>query len=159
MTRGGDPLPAAYDDLVRQTAAPLADAANLDLVDVEVKGEGPRRLVRVIVDRRGGVDVDACQNLSQRLGARLDELSELDDGYVLEVTSPGVDHPLRDRRAFDRVQGRAVLVHRRRDDGRLEQVRGTVQVAGDDAVVLSVEGATVRIGYPEIAKATQSLPW
>lgn len=137
----------------------MAHAASLDLVDVEVKGDGPGRLVRVTVDRRGGVDVDACQDLSRGLGARLDELSEFDDGYVLEVTSPGIDHPLRDQRAFDRVQGRAVLVHRRGVDARLEQVRGTVQAADDDAVVLSVEGSTVRIRYPEIAKATQSLPW
>lgn len=116
-------------------------------------------MVRVIVDRKGGIDVAACQDLSRVLGTRLDELAEFENGYVLEVTSPGVDYPLRDQRAFERVEGRAVLVHRRREDGSLEQVRGTVQAAGPDAVVLSVKGRTVRIRYPEIAKATQSLPW
>jgi ribosome maturation factor RimP len=144
---------------IRAAAAPLVDAASLDLVDVVVRGQGPRRVVRVVVDRKGGVDIDTCARLSRELEPRLDALNELGAGYVLEVTSPGVDAPLRDRRAFDRVEGRAVLVHRRDDDGRLEQVRGTVLAAEAEAVLLDVGGEPVRVPYDRVAKATQSLPW
>lgn len=144
---------------VRDSARPLADAAELDLVEVAIRGEGARRLIRVVVDRKGGVDVDRCARLSRELAPRLDALSELDDGYALEVTSPGVGYPLRDRRAFERVEGRQVLVHRRVGDSPVAQVRGTVLEAGDAAVLLEVDGAQVRVPYDEIAKATQSLPW
>ncbi len=144
---------------VRDSAQPLVDAADLDLVEVAIRGEGSRCLVRVVVDRKGGVGVDRCADLSRELGTRLDALSELDTGYALEVTSPGVDYPLRDQRAFDRVEGRPVLVHRRDDDGDVAQLRGTVRTAEAEAVVLEVDGTPVRVPYDEIAKATQSLPW
>jgi ribosome maturation factor RimP len=144
---------------VRDRAQALADAADLDLLEVAIRGEGSRRVVRVIVDRKGGVDVDRIADLSRELNPRLDELSELDPGYALEVTSPGVHYPLRDQRAFDRVEGRAVLVHRRDADGRVQRLRGTVRAAEAEEVVLDVDGAHVRVPYGEIEKATQSLPW
>lgn len=148
-----------HSEVVRALAEPLALENDLDLVDVQVKGSGPRRLVRVIVDRKGGVDLGTCQRLSQRLSSRLDEVDPLDDRYALEVTSPGVDHPLADRRAFDRVEGRDVLVHRDAGDGRVLQVRGRVAGTDDEAVVLDADGESVRVRYDEIVKATQSLPW
>ena len=136
----------------------MADA-DLDLVDVQVRGEGARRLVRVIMDRKGGVDLGRCTEVSRALSARLDALDALDAGYTLEVTSPGIDAPLTGRRAFDRVEGRTVLVHRSGGDAGVTQIRGTVRAAEADAVVLDVDGAELRVPYDEIAKATQSLPW
>jgi ribosome maturation factor RimP len=149
----------ALVDLVRAHAEPLAIRADLDLVEVQVRGEGPRRVVKVIVDRKGGVDVERCTAVSRQLSDRLDDVDELEAGYVLEVTSPGIDHPLSDQRAFDRVEGRPVLVHRRGEDGRIDQIRGTVKAAEADAVVLDVNSEAVRVPYADIAKATQSLPW
>lgn len=149
----------AVDQIVREQAAPLVADADLDLVEVQVRGEGARRVVRVIVDRKGGVDLERCTNVARALSARLDAVDALEAGYTLEVTSPGVDAPLTGQRAFDRVEGRAVLVHRTVADGRVEQVRGTVEAAEAEAVVLAVGGASVRVPYAEIAKATQSLPW
>ena len=78
---------------VRTQAQPLADAAGLDLVDVLVKGNGPRTLVRVVVDRKGGVDIAECQRLSKDLSKQLDDVDPIDARYSLEVTSPGVALP------------------------------------------------------------------
>ena len=144
---------------VSAIVAPLADAAGLDLVDVQLKGAGSRTLLRIVVDRKGGVDLDACQQLSRRISSELDDADPLEGRYVLEVTSPGVDHPLEGQRAFDRVQGRAVLVHRRTEADSVVQVRGNVLAANPDDVVLDVDGDHVAIGYGDIVKATQALPW
>lgn len=146
---------------VRDLAAGLADDLELDLVDVEVKGGGSSRLVRITVDRKGGVDLATCQEVSRELSALLDRDDPVKGRYALEVTSPGTDRPLRDRAAFDRVEGRDVLVHRRaeRDDAPPAEVRGAVARAEEDAVVLDVEGQDVRIPYAEIVKAKQTLPW
>lgn len=144
---------------MRALVEPLAADAAVDVVDVQVRGSGGRRLVRVVVDRRGGVDLATCQGLSRRLSARLDDDDPVEGSYSLEVTSPGVGHPLRDRRAFERVLGRDVLVHRRGADGRVLQIGGTVTGAEADAVVLDVDGAPMRIAYAEIVKAAQRLPW
>lgn len=146
---------------VRDLAAALADDLELDLVDVEVKGGGSSRLVRITVDRKGGVDLATCQAVSRELSALLDHDDPIKGRYALEVTSPGTDRPLRDRAAFDRVEGRDVLVHRRAegDDAPPAEVRGAVARAEEDAVVLDVEGQDVRIPYAEIVKAKQTLPW
>lgn len=149
----------ATSDTVRALAEPLARQAEVDLVDVQVKGSGSRRIVRVIVDCKGGVDLGTCQRLSRQLSARLDEVDPIGDRYALEVTSPGIDHPLSDPRAFDRVEGRQVLVHRDAGDGRVLQVRGRVAAVDDEAVTLDADGEQVRVRYGEIVKATQSLPW
>lgn len=144
---------------VRALAEPLAAGAGLDLVDVQVRGSRGWRLVRVVVDCKGGVDLATCQRLSRQLSARMDEDDAIEGRYALEVTSPGTDYPLRDRRAFDRVQGREVLVQRSGADGRVLQVGGRVTAAETDAVVLDVGGTAVRVPYAEIVKATQRLPW
>lgn len=133
---------------------------------MQVKGAGSRTLVRVVIDRKGGIDLQSCQRLSNELSAVLDAADLFDQRYVLEVTSPGVDHLLTDQAAFDRVEGRAVVVHRRgsvsgpgKSDSPLIQLRGTVTGADPDEVTLDVEGEPVRVPYREIVKATQALPW
>jgi ribosome maturation factor RimP len=142
---------------VAALARPLAAERGVDLVDVQIKGTGGRRLVRVMVDRKGGVAVDDLQELSRRLSDALDADDPVEGTYSLEVTSPGVDHPLADRAAFDRVEGRLVRV--RRSAGEPAEVKGTVTAAEEDAVVLAVDGEAVRIPYADIDKATQALPW
>jgi ribosome maturation factor RimP len=128
-------------------------------VDVQVKGSGPQRKVRVIVDRKGGVGIDACEELSRALSSRLDAENPIDSGYSLEVTSPGVHQRLDGRRAFDRVEGRAVLIHHDDPRGDRRQLEGVVHRADEAEVVIEVEGEQVRVPYEEIAKATQRLPW
>ena len=146
-------------DRIRDLAAPLVDARALDFVDVEVKGSGSSRLVRVVVDRKGGVDLATCQELSRDLSELLDREDPIDGRYALEVTSPGTDHPLRDRAAFDRVEGRPVLVLRHGEGDAPVEVRGTVVAAEPEAVVLEVDGAAERVAYAEIVTAKQALPW
>jgi ribosome maturation factor RimP len=156
------PVPGAsvaLPERIRDAALPVVEGAALDLVDVVVRGEGARRLVRVVVDRKGGVDLARCERVSHDLGPLLDAMEDLDAGYLLEVTSPGVDAPLRDRRAFDRVEGRPVRVQLRRDDGRTEHVDGTVRAAEEDAVVLGTDGGELRVPYDAVVLATQRLPW
>ena len=145
-------------DVVRDHAQALADTAGLDLVDVEVKGSGPRTLVRVRVDRKGGVELSECQQLSRDLSRLLDEADPIDNRYQLEVTSPGVDYPLRTQRDFDRIEGRLVAVRHRTPDGEAE-IKGNVITAGDEAVTVNADGSEVAIAYADIVTATQALPW
>lgn len=144
---------------IRDFAADQAAALDLELVDVELKGEGARRLVRLVVDRKGGVGVDVCQQLSRAIGDRLDALDPIGGRYTLEVTSPGVDRPLTDRASFDRVEGREVVIDRRTSDENAREVRGRVVRAGPDAVDIEQSGTTVSVAYREIVTATQALPW
>ena len=143
---------------VRENVEPLADKAGLDLIDVQVKGSGPRTMVKVIVDKKGGVGLAECQALSRDVSKLLDESDPIDSRYQLEVTSPGVTHPLRSQRDFDRVEGRTVVVRRRTDEGPAE-IKGTVVEAADSEVVLDSGGERVAVAYEAIDTATQALPW
>ncbi|HEX6257494.1 MAG TPA: hypothetical protein VFZ70_16915 [Euzebyales bacterium] len=152
----GDRPASLIRDLVERQAGEL----NVDVLAVEHKGAGSRQVVRVVVDRKGGVAVGTCQRLSQRLSEQLDELDPIGGRYTLEVTSPGVDWPLTDRSAFDRVEGRQVLIHRRVDADRVDQVRGRVVRAGPDAVEIDDGGdSAVLVAYTDIVTAAQALPW
>src|SRR4051794_41789451 len=98
-------------DAVRRLAGEAADAAGLVLEDVSVQAAGRRRIVRVIVDlpgdATGGVPMDAVASVSQLLSQRLDDSDAMGGSpYVLEVTSPGVDRPLTERRHWARARGR-----------------------------------------------------
>ena len=143
-------------DVVRSFAQPLADDAGLDLVAVEVKGTGPRTLVRVKVDRKGGVELAECQELSRNLSRALDGSDPIDNRYQLEVSSPGVNHPLRTQRDFDRVEGRTVVLRRRDGD---DELKGTVVQAAESEVVLDAGGTRTAVAYADIDSATQALPW
>jgi ribosome maturation factor RimP len=145
---------------IRDMAHQHARSEDVDVLAVEVKGQGGHRLVRVIVDRKGGVPIDVCQRVSQRLSRDLDSVDPIGGRYTLEVSSPGVDWPLGDQDDFDRVEGREVLIHRRDDDGRVVQVRGRVVHAGHDGVELECDDdGAVTVAYDEIVKAAQALPW
>ena len=145
--------------LIRGLVDDQAHRLDVDVLAVEHKGEGSRQLVRIVVDRKGGVSLGTCQKLSQAVSQRLDEVDPIGGHYTLEVTSPGVDWPLTDQTAFDRVEGRSVLIHRRVDHGRVEQVRGEVVAAGTEAVQVADGETTVAVAYDDIVKAAQALPW
>lgn len=132
----------AVADAVRGLASDAAGAAGLVLEDVAVQSAGRRRIVRVVVDLPddavGGVPMDAVATVSQLLSQRLDDSDAMGGApYVLEVTSPGVDRPLTQRRHWLRARGRLVRVTLREGGAQ----RGRLTGVTDDGVV--VEGRTV----------------
>ena len=123
---------------VRDTLDPVVTAAGYDLEDVSVTAAGRRSVVRVVVDRDGGVDLDAVAELSRAASTALDDTDVMGESpYVLEVTSPGVDRPLTEARHWRRAAGRLVRVSVT-DAG---QVTGRVVAADDTQVTLEVDGA------------------
>jgi ribosome maturation factor RimP len=139
-------MPASAAGLRAQLAAPLAEAG-LDLEDVHVRRAGRRELVRVVVDRDGGVDLDAIAEASHLISGLLDSeplAREFDGAYVLEVTSPGVDRPLTEPRHWRRAAGR--LVHATLADGSV--LSGRVIGADDVNVVMRLaDGSQTSVEY------------
>ncbi|OPG04853.1 ribosome maturation factor RimP [Microbispora sp. GKU 823] len=125
---------------------PVVAAEGFDLEDVTVTPAGRRRLVRVVVDRDGGVSLDDVADVSQSVSKRLDEVDVLGGSpYVLEVTSPGVDRPLTEPRHWRRARGRLVKAELR--DG--TSAEGRVTEADETGVEL--DGAR-RIAYDELVR-------
>ncbi len=91
------------------TAEILADT-DYELVDVEYVKEGRDWFLRVFVDKNGGIDLDDCQTLSERLSPKLDEADIIGGAYILEVSSPGIDRVLKKDKDFIREAGKIVDV-------------------------------------------------
>lgn len=95
---------------VRQLAVPLAEEAGYELVDVELVVQGGQRVVRVLLDKPGGIRLGDCAAFSRRLGDCLDMNQTVPGSYRLEVSSPGMDRPLTTLEAVVRFAGhRATL--------------------------------------------------
>jgi ribosome maturation factor RimP len=128
---------------------PLA-AKGLDLEDVQVTTAGRRRVVRVLVDKDGGVSLDDIAEATTHVSAALDAEEILGEGaYTLEVTSPGVDRPLTSPRHWRRNVDRLVKVtlHTK------ETLTGRILEADDSSVTLTCDGRPTRLPYDAIAKA------
>lgn len=129
--------------------APVVSTKGLDLEDVVVTPAGRRRLLRVVVDRDGGVGLDLVAEVSTAVSAALDETDAMGgSAYVLEVTSPGVDRPLTAPRHWRRALTRLVSVGTAEGtklDGRL------VGVDDGGIEVESADGARTRLGWDRVA--------
>ena len=101
-----NPIEEAVEQMARKL---LEEQAGVELVDVEYVKEHDWYL-RVFIDKEGGIDIDDCQTLSEKLEQQLDAMSLIADSYILEVSSPGLDRVLRKPRDFVREQGKKVDV-------------------------------------------------
>lgn len=124
-----------------QLLTPAVEATGHDLEDVSVSPAGKRRVVRVVVDRDGGITLDDVADVARAVSdlldaAETDEPDLLGGAYVLEVSSPGVDRPLTQPRHWRRNTGR--LVQAALADG--TSVTGRVLSADDVEVLLDLEG-------------------
>lgn len=143
-------MSAADRDLLEPVVAPIVESQKFDLEDIKVSQAGRRRLVRIIVDADGGVDLDQCAEVSRRVSRAFDDTNVMGDNpYTLEVSSPGVSRPLTLPRHWRRAMGR--LVRLTDIDG--GTVEGRVSKAGDESVVLDVSGQSREINFADIRKA------
>lgn len=107
---GNGPGSARSHEAVSALAAEIASKHGLELVKVQVAREGRRQVVRVFLDKPGGVTLQDCEAVSQELSRRLDVLDPVKGSYMLEVSSPGLDRPLEKEGDFVRFAGRRVDV-------------------------------------------------
>ena len=145
---------------IRALAAPVVADHDVDLVDVEVRGQKGSRVVRLIADAADGLDIDRIAAISRALGDGLDEL--VPGRYTLEVTSPGVERPLRRPWQFTRNLGRDVRVVRTRDAidrGDKGEVTGKLVAADDDGLTLEVDGDELAIPMADVDHGKVVLPW
>ena len=133
---------------------PVVEGEGLELVDVTFGREGGRRILRLTVDREGGVDLDTISQISQKVSRRLD-LEGFEPGpYALEVTTPGIERPLRRPQDFRRAVGQRVRV--KTGEGVLE---GELRAAEDDEIRIAAQDDEHRVALDEVAAAKTVADW
>ncbi|MCW2680125.1 MAG: ribosome maturation protein RimP [Frankiales bacterium] len=144
---------AASAARLRELVGPQVAATGHDLEDLTVTAAGKRSVVRVVVDKDGGVTLDDIADVSRSVSDVLDRLDETDPEllattYVLEVSSPGVDRPLTEPRHWRRNVKRLVTATLREG----APVTGRVLAADDDGVLLDVSGSEQRLAYADVVR-------
>lgn len=121
---------AKITDIVYDMALPLAEDRGLTIYEVEFKKEGSDKVLRVILDTKPGsedtefVSINDCEEVSRKLSDMLDESDPISEVYMLEVTSPGLDRPLKKAEDFERFRGHCI------DIGLYKAVNGSKTVTG-----------------------------
>ena len=145
-------------DLV-ESVLPTLDLSDLELVDIQVGGG----LVRVTVDRPDGVDLDSLSEANRAISAALDREDLVPGGrYTLEVTSPGVERPLRTPAHFQRFVGTGVNVKTRPGTDGDRRLAGTLAEADGAGIVIVGSGLPEqgrRLAYSDIEKARTTFEW
>ena len=145
-------------DEIRDLVLPLVGALGCRLYDLEVSGSGRARTLRVLIDRDGGVDLEAITAATQAISAALDTSSAISGPFLLEVSSPGLERPLRRAEHFAGAIGETVTISSHTDSGP-ERRRGTLVDAGELTCVVEIDGARVEIAYDSITKARTVFEW
>lgn len=138
---------------------PVVEAAGLELVDASMARDRGRRVLRVTVDREGGVDLDAIAGLSERISRRLDAEGFAPGPYDLEVGSPGIERPLRDPRDFARRVGERVRVRTARPVEGARTHHGRILGADAEAVRLDTDAGERVVPFEEITSARTVFDW
>ena len=144
MSRSADQ--ARLEEFLR----PIIEQLGCDLEAVEVSPAGRRRLLRVLVDRDGGISLDDVAEVTKVVSKALDAEDLMGDGaYTLEISSPGVDRPLTLPRHWRRNAGRLVTVTLTSGD----KIKGRIGAAADQSVELEADGERRTIRYDDVARA------
>ena len=146
-------------EAVRGAAEPVLHRLGLELVDVEMVGSGRARTLRLAVDRPGGVDLDALSEASAPVSAALDEAAALSGPYTLEVSSPGLERPLRRPADFARFVGTTITLKSHEPVAGGRRHRGLLLEAGADGIAVEVDGERRDFPYEGIAAARTVFEW
>lgn len=139
--------------------APVVESAGMELVELTFRREGGGKILRVTVEREDGLDLESISQLSQRISRRLDAEGFDPGRYSLEVTSPGVERPLRRPQDFAKRIGQKVKVKTHEPiDGTHVHV-GAIAAADEDAVTITTEAGARRVPHAEIASARTVFEW
>ncbi|HSE85966.1 MAG TPA: ribosome maturation factor RimP [Candidatus Binatia bacterium] len=146
---------------VWQLASPLVESEGMEIVDIDFRHEGSRggRVLRLYLDKEGGPNVDDLSRVSRQLSELLDAQDTIDGAYTLEVSSPGINRPLKKPAHFARFVGKRIRV-RTRDliDGR-RSFLGILGQVVEDSVILTQEGKRYQIPFSMIEKSNYEHDW
>jgi ribosome maturation factor RimP len=140
----------------------VADGHGVEVLELNLRGQGRGRVLSVVLDAEEPVEADVVELVSKDLSRVLDEADPVAGSYTLEVSTPGLSRPLHTRRDFRRQRGHEVGILRAPGgdpDAGTSSIQGMVADVDDEAVVLEVDGEQVRVPLSEVVRGKVVLPW
>jgi ribosome maturation factor RimP len=138
---------------LEELAAGLVASEGMELVDLEYRGGGHRGIVRLFIDKEGGVTIDDCAHISRQLGDFLDVKDIIPQAYVLEVSSPGLNRRLRKKQDFSRFAGHKVRLRLATPLEGRRKIVGNLEGVQDEEVIVTGPEGRCSVPLEEIARA------
>ena len=144
-----------------ELAAPLADMQGLEIIEIELRREGSRggRVLRLYLDKDGGPNMDELSQVSRALSAMLDEHNVVEGAYTLEVSSPGINRPLKLPDHFRRFLGKRVRVRTRELIQGRRSFLGSLLEVSREHIALDQDGTRFEIPFALIEKSNYEHDW
>lgn len=141
--------------VITELLEPMASDHGLELVAVEIVGHAGSPVVRVLLDSTGddGIGIDAIQSANAWVSDALDEADLIATSYTLEVSSPGIERPLRKRGDWERFSGRDATIKASRPVDGKKTITGRIEGLDGDDVLIATDGSTIRVPLDAIRKA------
>ena len=142
---------------VESFARPVLDDMGLELVEVQFRRESAGWLLRLFIDREGGVNVDDCASISRQISAYLEVEDLIEHAYNLEVSSPGLERPLKKKEDFVRFVGRKTRIKLKEPIDGQRVFFGLLGPVDGNKIMLDVDGQQMEIDLNAVARARLSI--
>ncbi len=126
----------------------------IELVGIIYRRESPGMVLRLLVDTAQGITIEECEDLNKFLSEILDKEDVIEDRFVLEVSSPGLDRPLKTDRDFERVIGNELMITTFEPIEGRRTIEGKLASSGKDNIVIDALDKSITVPRNKIAKAT-----
>lgn len=150
------------EGLVTPLAEVIGEQLGYEVVDVIYAKEGGDSVLRVTIDQPNGISSNDCERFSRALDAKLDEVDPISGSYLLEVSSPGLDRPLKKPADFERFAGEKVEVRLHTKVMEKKQWKGKLvgwTADNDGAIILETDGQTITLPWSAVSRVRLSPDW
>ncbi len=144
-------------EVLAEYAEPILAERSIELVEVQFRREGHGWVLRFYIDREGGVNMDDCASVSREMSSYLEVEELIDHAFHLEVSSPGLERPIKKKEDFVRFTGRQARIKIRDPLDGQRVFHGILDGVEQETVVLLVDGAPIRFELEQIKRARLSL--
>ncbi|MEW9667672.1 ribosome maturation factor RimP [Ammoniphilus sp. 3BR4] len=139
--------------VVEELVTPILADMSIELVDIEYVKEGNNWFLRVYIDKEGGIDIEDCGAVSEKLSKRLDEVDPIPDAYFLEVSSPGIERPLKKEKDFRWSIGKRVHLKTKEPIEDLKVFEGILSQFDQGLITIQEEQKSYVIPYDKVENA------
>jgi len=138
---------------IKNLIKPALDKQQVELVDLIYRWESGRNVLRLLVDKTGGISLDDCARVNKVLSCIFDKSDIINKSFILEVSSPGLDRPLSTKRDFERNLGKKIKLIVKNNKGATDTTIGDLKAIAGDRLILNVKGIESQILLADIMKA------
>ena len=140
-----------YEKKAEELLLPIVEGQGFELVDVEYVKEAGNWYLRGYIDKPGGITVNDCEAVSRVFSDKLDEKDFIEDSYIMEISSPGLDRPLKKEKDFARSMGKLVEIRTYRPIDKQKEFCGVLTAYDSNSVTIEEDGGSRTFEKKEIA--------